>query len=106
MSLKTRISKIEKKLPVKNNNNPVIVSFHFCGAEPSEKEKEIAMKKTIELNPNASSLSLEYLPYGFEHSIKPPRGEKVEWDYQLGLGTHRNSVYKLTKKYKKSPSYN
>ncbi|MFC1912141.1 hypothetical protein ACFLXG_03190 [Chloroflexota bacterium] len=106
MSLKTRISKIEKKLPAKDNNNPVIVNFYCYGAEPSEEEKEIALKKTIELNPNAASLGLSFLPYGFEHTIKPPRGEKVEWDYQLGLGTLKRHVYKLTKKYKKGPPYN
>ena len=106
MSLKTRISKIEKKLPAKDNHKPVIVNFCCWGAEPSEEEEEIALKKTIELNPNAPSLGLSFLPYGFEHNIKPPRGEKVEWDYKLGLGILGNSVYKLTKKYKKGPPYN
>ena len=101
MSIKSRIRKIERKLPKRENNPPIIVAFYYCGAIPSKEEEAIAIKKVKELKPNQRSLSIDYIPYGFEHIIKPPRNTKLEFDKNLGLITERNSIIKLVKKYQK-----
>ena len=98
MSLKTRITKIEKYLPKEDLNHPIIWELGTYGYKPSEADREIAVEKVMELNPNEPFMIIYYIPYGSEHIIKPKGDEKVKWDYKLGLGIYRKTVYKLVEK--------
>ena len=71
MNMKSLIKKIECIMPIVVDK-PLVV-FQICndGAMPSKMEEEIAIKKFKELNLHSPSIVLTFIPYGFEHSVKP-----------------------------------
>ena len=101
MSIKSRIQKIERSLPEKDERPPKIIEWYYYGARPSQKERRVALEKEMERNPNSKALTLKFIPYGFEHIINPPRGIELTIDKKMGTIKTRNLIYKLVKNYDK-----
>ncbi len=98
MSLKTRISKIESKslnrTRAGKKREEMIIEVPVGGAEPSEEEREIAIKRGREVFPNSSTFFIWYLPYDYEELIPGVLGgKKVEWDHELGVASGGIDIY-------------
>lgn len=108
MNLENRIQKMERQFP-RGNKNFSRLFLCYYGAEPSEEEREIAIKKDLELHPHQPSTIIHAVPYDFKHElftncIRPPRRENwvlVE-DRESGTITYGHNLYKLTEQYDKS----
>jgi hypothetical protein len=105
MSLKTRIGKIEKKLPNKDKEPTIFMICYDGVPKPTKEEKEIAIKKALEIDPDSMRILITFLPYGGEKMIIPRPGEGVVWDNKLGLGIRGKSVYKFVGERPKGKPY-
>ena len=102
MSLKSRISKIEKKLP-KEDRSLTELSYH--GAEPTLEESEIALKYTGELDP---PWKVMYVPYDFKQNLESLEITEhwvMTMDDKLGLYYDGEILYKLIENYDKEKEY-
>jgi hypothetical protein len=112
MSLKTRINKIEEDLNMKLViQQPQIL--YFAGAyNPTEEEKEIVMKRAVELNSYEAS-TICYLPWESRRLApfpRPIKGESLEgfewkWDYELGIGFGNNMIFKFVGEFPKGKEF-
>lgn len=102
MSLKTRIRKIEIKLP-KEDRSLTQMSYH--GAEPTEKEMELALKYAGEIDP---PWKVMYVPYDFKQELESSNITErwvMRCDEKLGLYYDGDILFKLVKQYNKKELY-
>jgi hypothetical protein len=108
MSLKARISKLEKELP-EISEHKVIETVSIYQVQPSKEEEDIAMSKANELIENSSKVVIWYIPHVYKHIFQYRWGAftDMEWNQKLGLYTDRDIIIKLAEKYEGSfnPSF-
>lgn len=99
MSLKARISKLEKVFPSPPEQNIEIHEmFYLCS--PSEEERNIAMNKANELIVNSLRVNIWYIPYVHKHIFQYSviAFTNTVWDPKLGLYSGEKELFKLVEK--------
>jgi hypothetical protein len=103
MSLKIRISDLEKRVPEIKDRAKIHFTLMY-GSQPSKEEGEIAINKLKELSHGSSGWEICFIPYKFIDDFQcyfPKVTKNIEWDRDLGVDRVKNTVYKLVEKYDK-----
>ena len=100
MNLEKRVSNLEHRLPGRDGKE-IIVQYQIYGTSPTEKEREIAIKKARELDPKGFYRFIMYIPEGSDHIPIPPKGHQLEFDHSLGIVILGKQIWKFVEKYEK-----